>query len=731
MHSRLSSIAEEDVNLDELAQVIRETGRPVPITVLTRVAVRVLLEDRAKERCYVPGAQYTQGETIRFNGQLSIVKSVRLGNNPRQGHFKVLTLALPDGTEQYMVAEVDGAPYQDRETVSDQHVRTIADGEKGLSVRTVVQEAMSEDSRFVWFQDVQRDQWCLTEMLPEVGDEELTKVANVLVKGLENGEPVSKTTEELVQAVWGAGDDGSNVYALRAFALGRTLSSCDDVESLGEQWLWAETWATFTERDPLTVPRMPAGDGITADESLVNEFEDELEKEESSVAKDTSVEKDINLEDIEAWRDNRPKTAVFTLSARHYYEGWLPLTKRVERLFPPLADGKLEVIFHYHFKTGRGVFRAWIDQEQRRVWVSKEMYETFQHHSIYPGARLIMSYRTRREYDIATRPTTKTEPVQVWRMWMENGEIQYSEDSEPRQYDIDDDVFVADVRFEDREALFMQAMKVGKSIFRLMWDQAQEWLRAQDGKVLYVTVDDLFEAIHRSEKGRMTSKASIAWELWRRKAFKPVGEGKYLFQPKYGDLARRAETQVKATSTKTVKKGVAVQKTKSLVDIAKKTQDRQLAEKRIENRILIRYVPKAGGRTSQVHFTREIAERFFHFVLGRSRTIRLQQLRPGKAPGPIESRPLVYSTSNRNCKIEVSGARRLGEHYPTDGQRPIIVFEEIEENLFQYLPLLPSDDGFPELATHLNSLPRGRALASDITNLGTLLQIWPDYPVSE
>jgi hypothetical protein len=734
------SINERDVNLEELAQMIRERGRSVYIGELARAAVRVWLEAIVGKRRYSPGAQHTLGETIQFDGNLVTVKSVRSGSNPQQGQFKVLTLALPDGTEKCVAAEVAGAPVHGRETISDQKVRSIVAGEQGASIRAMVQDAMSKDSRFVWFQDEQDDQWCLREMLPHVGDEELAQVADTLVKELQRGEPISKTTEDLVQAVWDTGDDGSNTYALRAFALGRALLSCVDVEPLGRRWVWTETWEAFTEREPLESPTMPTQVAIPKGVSMVGETEaeDELQKEEPIESEEIPTREDTDLQDLEVWRENRPKYAVFTLSARHYHEGWLPLTKQLARLFPPLSAGKQEVVFHHYFGSEPKFFKAWIDRERKRMWVSEEMHETFRHHRIYPGARLRLSYRTEREYDVAKRPPSKTEPVRVWRMWLEEGEIQYSEDLEPRQYDIDDDVFVADVRFEDLEALYQQAKEVGNSIFGLMYQKAVEWWEDGGRTDLMVTADQFFKAIHFDEQGRMVSKATIAWELWRRMAFKSVGGGRYLFRPRFGAWARRVRTPVRPKADKASTQTPRIHRSKQLTEIMERTHKgdfeqvlKTITPADMTRRILIRYVPKAGGRTSQVHFTREIAEDYFHFVLDQQRTIRLQQMRPGSALGPVENRPLVYSEVNRNCRIEVSGARRLGEHYPTSGQRPIIVFEEVQGDLFRYLPLLPGDDGYAELDMYLDSLPKkGPALPSYITNLSKLLQIWPGYPVS-
>lgn len=543
-----SGMAAEDIDLQLLEQEIRKAGRPLHANILARAAVRAHLERAGSERSYAPGAQYAPQEVISFDGQQATVLAVEPASNPKQGAFKILTLMLEDGTERYMAAEVAGAPAEHKRSVTDAEVDQVI-AEHGATVRAAVSDALGGDGRFVWFQDPQGDLWCLADMPPVVSEEDLAKVAAALPRDIENGELVSSTTEELVRAVWGSGDDGSAEYALRAFALGRALLECEGVEYMVGRWVWTGAWRAFTQREPLTSPRMPTQVEIPAGIAEASEAEIEEENRRELVAEtgdELPTEDASEAEDLESWRSNRLIHATFTLSARHYYEGWLPLTKQAQRLFPPFAAGKQEVIFHHHFADSPESFPAWVDREEGRIWVSKQMYETLRNHRIYPGARLRISARNEREYDIYTRPPTKEGTIRVWRMWLENGTIQYDPPyEEPRQYDIDDDVFVADVRFEDLDALFRQAEKAGNSIFGLMYAKCVEWCEAQGRKDLLVTADDLFEAIHFDEEGRMTSKATIAWELWRRLAFKSVGGGSYLFRPKFGGLMRSAEIQTR------------------------------------------------------------------------------------------------------------------------------------------------------------------------------------------
>jgi hypothetical protein len=90
-------MAGDDVNLDRLAQVVREAGRPVHVNVLARAAVRAWLEaGAAAERRYAAGARYRAGETIRFDDQRATVQSVRAESNPVQGPFSRLFSTSPE-----------------------------------------------------------------------------------------------------------------------------------------------------------------------------------------------------------------------------------------------------------------------------------------------------------------------------------------------------------------------------------------------------------------------------------------------------------------------------------------------------------------------------------------------------------------------------------------------------------------------------------------------------------
>ena len=144
-----------------------------------------------------------------------------------------------------------------------------------------------------------------------------------------------------------------------------------------------------------------------------------------------------------------------------------------------------------------------------------------------------------------------------------------------------------------------------------------------------------------------------------------------------------------------------------------------------ERTILVRYVPRAGDRTSQMHLTKEIAKQFFEMSSNLGGRIALHQVRPGEMLGSPEDRKLVYSNTNKNFKIEIGGLS--GVEYDLE-HRPVVVIERIGPCTYRYVVLLFGNDGYNDLATTLDSLPRSRSLPYWITDVDSLLGVWSEYP---
>lgn len=144
---------------------------------------------------------------------------------------------------------------------------------------------------------------------------------------------------------------------------------------------------------------------------------------------------------------------------------------------------------------------------------------------------------------------------------------------------------------------------------------------------------------------------------------------------------------------------------------------------------LIRHVPKAGGRSKQVHFTFSILNNYFHLSPGDQ--LILQQVNGAGIPSFIEHRQVVLSPRNQNVKVEVAGAAILDDHYPDDlTKRPILVFRRVQPTMFEYVLLMDGDPGYDRLNGRLLSLNlRGNSLPFEIVDTKNMLELWSGCPL--
>lgn len=143
--------------------------------------------------------------------------------------------------------------------------------------------------------------------------------------------------------------------------------------------------------------------------------------------------------------------------------------------------------------------------------------------------------------------------------------------------------------------------------------------------------------------------------------------------------------------------------------------------------MLIAQVPAAGGRWRQIHYNAAVIEQFFHAKANSNQRIFLKEVRLDGSLGVDEVRPIVYSSSNKNYKIEVSS--RLDEDYPNQGT-PIIVLREVGIRNFLYMLILPSDIQYKTL---MKFIEKGESVGKGhkriITDSSALKKIWHDCPL--
>ncbi|MDO0791496.1 phospholipase D family protein [Xanthomonas campestris pv. campestris] len=144
------------------------------------------------------------------------------------------------------------------------------------------------------------------------------------------------------------------------------------------------------------------------------------------------------------------------------------------------------------------------------------------------------------------------------------------------------------------------------------------------------------------------------------------------------------------------------------------------------DRVLLAQVPAAGGRWSQVHFNTQITEQYFRVTNVAAQRVYLTSVDVAGLRKEEEVRPVVFSHTNGNHKIEIAAAKGLD--YP--GSPPLLVFRERQVRCFDYMLLMPGSPGYEVLVGLSQLLPSiGRGFRRGITDLESLSLAWPECPL--
>ena len=145
-------------------------------------------------------------------------------------------------------------------------------------------------------------------------------------------------------------------------------------------------------------------------------------------------------------------------------------------------------------------------------------------------------------------------------------------------------------------------------------------------------------------------------------------------------------------------------------------------------RILLAQVPRAGGRWAQVHFNAQVIRDYFRLSRLETERVYLTRVLADATRDEVEVRRCVFSAaSNRNHKIEIGAAKHL--QYP-QGVPPLLVFRERQLRTYDYILLMPGENGYGPLLNLSNRLPSpGRGFARPVTDISALRRAWPDCPL--
>jgi hypothetical protein len=143
--------------------------------------------------------------------------------------------------------------------------------------------------------------------------------------------------------------------------------------------------------------------------------------------------------------------------------------------------------------------------------------------------------------------------------------------------------------------------------------------------------------------------------------------------------------------------------------------------------VLVAQVPRASGRWHQVHFNADISTRFFRVEPGADKQVAVERVDGGGVLHRSVSRPLVWSKTNKNRKIEFDFGDVID--YPANG-RPLLMVLELDLRTFRYILLLPDDAGYDSmLSLNLSEESQGKGLPRIITTLDEVEARWPGCPL--
>ncbi|MGE0358302.1 MAG: phospholipase D family protein [Burkholderiales bacterium] len=149
--------------------------------------------------------------------------------------------------------------------------------------------------------------------------------------------------------------------------------------------------------------------------------------------------------------------------------------------------------------------------------------------------------------------------------------------------------------------------------------------------------------------------------------------------------------------------------------------------KPVFDRFLVAQIPKAGDRWAQGHFNAEVVKQFFRVSNLETQRVFLTPVDVGGTRGTETVRPVIYSETNKNYKIELRAAKGL--EYPEDSP-PVAVFRERKVRTFDYMLLMPDCAGYEPMLKLTQTLQKvGRGLPRVITDAAIVEKAWNACPL--
>jgi precorrin-6B methylase 2 len=223
----------------------------------------------------------------------------------------------------------------------------------------------------------------------------------------------------------------------------------------------------------------------------------------------------------------RVPSVEFVLSFAHRVTGTVPLTSRIRRAFPQ-GDGPRTRLT---FIDGRSRERmpGWVMHEDRYAWGLREWYDE---NLIWAGAYIrLETTENPLEMVVDYIPLSQPKEEQVRVPRVVEGRLTFEWQTRTIPYKYDPLMLIAETRFEDMEALWLEAEKVGKPIFEVMCDVFPELAHLHPQG--HVHARTLYSAVNLF---RRCAPGTVFGTLSARPCFDSVGDGYWTYDPDLRDV---------------------------------------------------------------------------------------------------------------------------------------------------------------------------------------------------
>jgi ubiquinone/menaquinone biosynthesis C-methylase UbiE len=379
---------------------------------------------------------------------------------------------------------------------------------QGYVLRTLTRQ-LGADARFIGF----GHEWFVPELLALVSEDELAAAAR-RIKQMGDPLPLHRLTPvpEMPQR---------NEEFVQQFSWNDALSHDPRFDNVGtaDTPLWflraLEPPETVEKPPRLTIPAMP----YTREYEYVHRELKDMEQAIDDEGSEGEAPPPVTTE--------RVPSVEFVLSFAHRAMGTIPLTNRIRRAFPQ-ADGPRTCIT---FIDGRSRERmpGWVMHEDRYAWGLREWYDE---NLIWAGAYIrLETTENPLEMMVDYIPLSQPKEEQVRVARVVDGRLTFKWQTRTIPYKYDPLMLIAETRFEDMEALWLEAEKVGKPIFEVMCGVFPELARLHpQGHVHARTLYSAVNLVRRCAPG------TVFGELSARPCFDSVGDGCWTYDPDLQDV---------------------------------------------------------------------------------------------------------------------------------------------------------------------------------------------------